>query len=583
MTAERHRYVIGARKIPQEQRDVAAAVLADSEARYWDVIDSDDDPSVPVGADTTYVAYLTDDAVERFRWASNCRYIELDQVDSQDARPPPTQPPADDEDDPVDTVATIAVPSTAAMAWLGADFAGAADWDGSGVIAAVLDGGTTPAVKADFGWTIRARQNFSASTPGADEITTDHGCKVTPLAVPPATQLVEAVVFDDAGNTTHSQFTAALKWACDNGALVANYSGSGTTSSNAQLDGINYAAARGVQLYCSAGNDSAYRLNFPSAHCRTHPNVHSSIAFSEVTDTLGAFSNHHEDGSGCAPGVATATSSSTATLITASGTSFSCPLMARMCIMGMTDGRFGQETMAGALDGNTRNTPAPATDEGHGAYNLENALNALGAFVPPSPPPVPAEDVAAAVVFPLVRATAFTPASAAVNNSYADAIEDLQIGLFSSLDHTARPLFKVVRTSSLTVTTAVDTVVTWQSPTLDPDDMWDPSTPTRISIRTAGVWLFQSQVRMLYVNATGIRGNYISKNTTTGQTNILAGSETAPTISPSGDIVTLSTFVPVTTSDAIYFRVYHTAGTNVTVDWQLYGGTALSGVWLGPL
>lgn len=82
--SETSRYVVGAYKIPAADRDVSGPVLSSPDAGYHDIIDSNDDPDIPLGSNVTFRAELTDGEAERFRAASNARYVEFDQIATSD-------------------------------------------------------------------------------------------------------------------------------------------------------------------------------------------------------------------------------------------------------------------------------------------------------------------------------------------------------------------------------------------------------------------------------------------------------------------------------------------------------------------
>lgn len=381
--ALRKRYNVGGRKIPYEERDVAHSVITpDDDRGYVNVIGADDDDSLhaaPIGGNITYSVELTEEEAERFRRASNCRFVEEDQIDTVDEV---TVTRA------TQTESTIPPPST--MTYMGAAFTGAQrDWHGRDVSIAVLDGGTTRAVKDRFNWSVVAQHDFVRGGESTDVITVEHGCYVTPEVVPANGRLVEAIVFDEGGVSRHSTVAAALRWAADNGAQVVNYSGSGRYGSETQSDAMTYLQERGVVLVCSAGNDGAHRLDYPAKLCQTFPNVKSSLAFVEATDVRADFSNHHETGSGCSPGSRCLSVNSAAENIRWSGTSSSSPKQALLVAMGCTGGRFTAVEVARALEVNARDTQESSAEEGAGAWHLENALRKLGAFDEPSPTPTP--------------------------------------------------------------------------------------------------------------------------------------------------------------------------------------------------
>lgn len=360
MTAERRPWNVGAYKLPHADRDVAHAVLTDTDPRgFFDIIGADDDPTVPLGAPVTYRVELTDAEAERFRGASNCRYVELDGVDHDDV---------------------TGLPSASTLAYMRAGFDGADRWHGRDTPVAILDGGISTAVADYMGWTVAARIVLGPDDPGADEVTSAHGCLVAPCGVPAGGIVLDAIVSSDAGARAHSATAAGMRWAADLGVKIVNNSAGGTNPSSTIEDAIVYLADRGVQFYSSAGNDGLNSLSYPAAYSTSYPNVHSSIAFDQVSDTLAAFSNHTADASGCAPGVDVLGMTPDATPVIWNGTSASSPHMALLCARMCTGGTFTAAQAAAALDANTRDTGAPAAEQGGGAYDMAAALTALGAL-----------------------------------------------------------------------------------------------------------------------------------------------------------------------------------------------------------
>ena len=373
------RYNVGARKIPSEQRDVAHAVLTpDDDRGYLDVMGADGEDGVELDGEmvATYSVLLTDAEAETFRAASNARYVEPDQVC---AIPEPVVEPVD----AADTHATV--PEIAVLDWLGARVPG---HTGTGVTVAVLDGGTTRAVRTAIGCVLAARRNFSPEPIWTDDqITTEHGCWVTPLAVPRGARLIEAITPDRNGRSTHSASAAAMRWAADQGARIINYSSGGPSPSNTMLDAMRYLAARGVVLVASAGNEGLNQLGYPSAYCRDFAGVKSSLAFT-LTRWRAAFSNYDDTGSGAAPGDRVLSLNRFGTPTRVSGTSFSAPLMARLIALGVSDGRYSAAQVAYALERTAKDTPEPAEEEGAGAWNLAAALESLGAATTAGAPAV---------------------------------------------------------------------------------------------------------------------------------------------------------------------------------------------------
>jgi len=382
----RERYVVGATKIPHDERDVAHSVITkDDDREFMDVINANDDSSIPHGADVAYVAHLTADEARKFRAASNCRYVEHDQTMQAHVVEVRAENTNSSEG---------SIPPEDTMTYMGVDPKLESTWHGKDVTIGVLDGGTTAAVKARFGWNVVAQQDFVRGGTDTNQITVEHGCYTTPEAVPAGGKLIEALVFDEQGSTSHSTSTAALKWACDQGAQVVNFSAGGPDDSAVLRDGIQYAKDRNVVFVCSAGNDGQYTLAYPAKHSEDSPNVMSSIAFVQGTDVRADFSNHLDTGSGCSPGAQCLSVDKNAANIRWSGTSSSSPKMARLVAMGATGGRFTPMQVARALTANARDTHAPVSEEGAGAWFLSNALAKLGALdgpVPQTPPTPPAQ------------------------------------------------------------------------------------------------------------------------------------------------------------------------------------------------
>jgi hypothetical protein len=357
----RRSWIVGATKVPYEQRDVAHAVLTPEDDRgFYNVIGAADDPTdghtLPVGAAVTYRVDLTDAEAERFRHASNCRYVELD-TENRDG----------------------AIPSAATLAFMRADFQTAPNWHGRDVLIGLLDGGTTAAVRSYLSATMVAKQTFGPDAPGADEITSTHGCMVAPCLIPPGGRFLDAVVSDNNGGRLTSASVAAARWCADQGAKILNYSGSGPAANTAWNDMLQYLLDRGVQFFAAMGNDNVNQAYYPAALSTSYTNCHSSISFDTATGKRSTFSNYTFSASGCAPGTNVGGLAPDGTEITVSGTSFSCPHMARLCIMGATGGRFTPAQMGAALKATVRDTGQPDTQQGAGAYSLAAALTSLGA------------------------------------------------------------------------------------------------------------------------------------------------------------------------------------------------------------
>ena len=374
---ERTRVVVRAIRIPPARRTVAGPVLADPEAGYEDVYGSSDGAGAsPLGVRAAYVAHLTPEQVREFKGATNCLTVEPDVELTADLVS--VEPLGD-------VAATAGIPEPAVLAWMDADVAGLT---GTGVRVAVFDGGISPAVRARMGNRVVASRNFSGVDPGTDGITTDHGCMVAPVCVPPGAEVLDAIISNDAGSSRTSAFAAAVHWAVQNGAKIVNYSYSGDgASTSVARDAVEHAQANGVLVFASAGNDGQYRLGSPSDLCRQLWAMHSSIAFNHTTGLRAKFSNYYDDGSGCAPGQAVLSLNKDGVPTRVSGTSFSSPLMAFAAALLLSASPVPTVAqVSAALKTTAKDTASPAREEGRGRWSVRLAHASLSGVQPPVKP-----------------------------------------------------------------------------------------------------------------------------------------------------------------------------------------------------
>jgi len=375
--SERRRYSVGAKKLPWYQRDLAHRILADGDRGYRDVLGSDSDSGparaqFPRGSHVAYSLELTEEEAAEFAAASNARYVEPDEE----------IPPARYVARPT---GTAAVPTLATWSWMRGRYVDLRRWHGRDVPVAVLDQGTTAAVRAKMGYTLVVRTITSGLTlgPGQELVDPDHthGCLVAPNAVPAGGLLLDCIISGDTGSAANSSIAAGIRWAVDNGAKVINISFGGPPGTPAQViqDACIYARDNGgAQIVISAGNDDLSDIGSPASASRSFSGVHSAIAFDEATDRRGLFSNHHADASGCTPGVDVASFDIHGYPARWNGTSASAPHMAQLMVRALTGGQFTPTQVGAAFKANTRDTGAGASEQGGGAYDLHRALTALG-------------------------------------------------------------------------------------------------------------------------------------------------------------------------------------------------------------
>ncbi|MDN5749553.1 MAG: hypothetical protein L0H64_13730 [Pseudonocardia sp.] len=141
------------------------------------------------------------------------------------------------------------------------------------------------------------------------------------------------------------------------------------------------------------------------------------------------------------------------------------------------------------------------------------------------------------------------------------------------------PLFRLVRTTDLSVATNTETIVTWQDDPVDSDSMWSPAAPDQVLVNKAGVWILFAELRFP-ANVTGIRINSILLNSTSINDRIVVDARAAL---PVGTIPTVSTIYALDVGDVLRVNAYQDSGANL--DLELFGGSGVSfaGAWLGAL
>lgn len=562
MVDDRKRYVLGVTKIPADDRDLAHRLITDQDDRgFFDVIGADtpdDDPTHPIGSPTTYVLHLTDDEAEQCRAASNVRYVEEDQLAE------PTHY------DVIDTV----IPSDATLSWAEDPAATDKVWHGRNVPVAVLDQGTTGKVRCFMGWCLRGRRVFGAN-PGWREVWPGHhhGCLTATSAVPKGGMLYDCLVAEPSGGAYASSIAAGLKWAADQGCRIMSLSYGARTQdpSSAYPDAFTYLANRNAHVYISAGNDGLGSLSWPAAYSYTRANVHSVIAFDQTTGARAPFSNYQLGASGSAPGVNLLGLNNDGKLVQWSGTSAAAPLVAGLNARAATNNLFTPHAAAQALNapGNLRDTGQPSAEQGNGAYSLTKTLNSLRGIIT-------APDI---VVTPPPRETYLLPRLA---DGQADGVSDFLNACGEEIDRLGVGCV-VRRTSTASLPTGVDQLVSWQALDLDTAGaMWSPQAPEIITIRVPGIYTIIAQVRFGQYATTGRQAIRILLGGSNPATNTI-GVDKKPS-SNDGEAVTCSSTITTRlfTGQQIRLSVWQNTGAAYTWSHTDFGGTFLALSRSGP-
>lgn len=125
------------------------------------------------------------------------------------------------------------------------------------------------------------------------------------------------------------------------------------------------------------------------------------------------------------------------------------------------------------------------------------------------------------------------------------------------------PTCLAYNSANQTITTTTETLLTWDSETIDTDNMHSTSSNTsRITTNTAGKYLFSFRVSFAG-NATGRRYAYIRKN---GSTALLGSICEIPASANNRLTLFLSILVDCATTDYFEVLTYQNSGVNVDID-----------------
>ena len=170
-------------------------------------------------------------------------------------------------------------------------------------------------------------QSTAAVLDGSPYVAFGHGTMTAGLIhlVAPKAKILPLKAFSANGTGYLSNIVAALYYAAQNHANVANMSFDLSASSPALSDAINYASQSGMILVAAAGNENTSARVYPAAFNGTVVGVASTTDY----DTRSSFSNYGDaDVWVAAPGENIISTYPGGTFASSSGTSFSSPLTA---------------------------------------------------------------------------------------------------------------------------------------------------------------------------------------------------------------------------------------------------------------
>jgi subtilisin family serine protease len=202
-----------------------------------------------------------------------------------------------------------------------------------------------------------------------------HGTVVAGLLhlVAPEADLVPIRAFDAGGNSSLFLTTAGVYAAVAQGADVINMSFSIGTGSMAFRRALNFATSRGVALVASAGNSAMDASNvFPAAY----PAV-AAVGATDFEDRIAEFSNFGKVIDLVAPGKNVVSTYPGGLYATASGTSFSAPMVSGAIAVLMSGGYQGNAAvpaLENAADEVDSVNPDYVRQLGRGRINLKGAF-----------------------------------------------------------------------------------------------------------------------------------------------------------------------------------------------------------------
>ncbi|HEV8075209.1 MAG TPA: S8 family serine peptidase [Candidatus Acidoferrum sp.] len=215
-------------------------------------------------------------------------------------------------------------------------------------------------------------QSTAAVLDGPDYTAFGHGTMTSGLVhlVAPKAQILPLKAFSSNGTGYLSNIVAALYYATQHHANVVNMSFDLTSNSPSLTQAVSYANKAGVVLVAAAGNENTSAAVYPAAL----NNYVVGIASTTNYDTRSSFSNYGSvDVLIAAPGEYVVSTFPGGTYASASGTSFSSPLVAgTAALMLSARSSLTQNQAANALSHAVELTP----DLNHGRLDVYQAVSA---------------------------------------------------------------------------------------------------------------------------------------------------------------------------------------------------------------
>ena len=312
--ADKRRYIYTCRVLPYKERDVAHA--------YQENPVELDDGLVGVDEIRQVAVDLDPEGVEAYLAASNIFPDEFEEVQEDTKDGWEEGPGAGLESVLADVGADTVIPAAADVDYQRSGLL-RRDKQGEGIDIAVLDTGLGSRVYNSW---LRNYVKTGRSWVGGTfhSSTNNHGTHVATTALPENARLIHCAVLNNEGSGSRDNIINAINYSVAQGADIINMSLSGGGSGAAYERAISAARARGVLVFCSAGNE-AQRGN-PVRYPAGCPSSIAVGAFDRRNDRKASFSSFHDYVELAGSGVGVRAYGANGQLLSMSGSSMSSPM-----------------------------------------------------------------------------------------------------------------------------------------------------------------------------------------------------------------------------------------------------------------
>lgn len=324
----------------------------------------------------------------------------------------------------------------------------------SSVTIAILDTGVTPVAELAAGRMVAGYNFYSNNTDTSD--VHGHGTKVASVAAAAGNnatgitgicwscKVMPIRVTDPGGFAYTSAVTDGITFAANNGAKVINISIGGVASSPTVKSAAEYARSRGLLVVAGSGNCAE-----GTAACNdatpANPAI-ISVGATTSTDALAGFSVKGAYVDISAPGASVYTATRSGTYVTASGTSYSGPVVAGvLALMFSANANLTVAAAEQALIDNVDDRGTTGWDNGYG-WGRVNAARAVAAVAGTPAPPTDTQNPVTLITAPAAGATLsgiVTVTASASDNAGIASVALLLDGLVYATDVSAPYTFSL--------------------------------------------------------------------------------------------------------------------------------------------